>query len=144
MNHPGDSLPKRERHSRLPDSILLDKRLSPEAITVYAGLSRHALKAGIVYIGQRRLAQLVNMSQMTVSRKLNELQTAGHIIVTVDKKGRRATYTLTSTVFLPTDQVQPSAKSQWKGRRRKTETVKAAAWANSRQALDDIIGQTEP
>ena len=141
MSHLGDSLPKRERHSRVPDSILLDKRLSHEAVRVYAGLSRHALKAGIVYIGQRRLADMIHMSQRTVARKLAELQSYGLITVAADTKGKRATYTLTSTVFLPADQVQPTAKSQWKGRRRKTETSKAADWANSRQALDEIMGE---
>jgi predicted GNAT family N-acyltransferase len=113
--------------------VLRDKRLSAQAKIVYAGLARHALKEGLVYIGQRRLADLVNFSQSMVARKISELRTLGHITVTSDARGRRNGYKLLSTTFMP-----------WKVERKpykKRVSIRsqAASYYNSREILDEIL-----
>lgn len=142
--HQGDAVThhqsKRERHSRTPDSVLNDKRLSLESRTVYTCLARHAFKGGMVYMGQRRIANLLGVNQSTVSRRLQELLVHGHVETLPTTVGRRAGYHLTSTIFLPREHLKREPA------KRISPTVRAAsAWAETSQGergatLDEIIG----
>lgn len=115
--------PKRERHARTPDSVLSDKRLNLETKAVYSAMARHAFKGGLVYIGQRRLADYLGVHQTTVSRNIVELIKHEHIEVTVSGDGKRSGYRLKSSIFLPREKRQAPVK-------RRSAVVEAAAnWA---------------
>lgn len=96
MNH----FSKRERHARLPDSVLRSSALSAESKLVYAAIARHAFKGAEVYIGQRKIAELLGMSQSSVSRRIKELLEFKHIKVSDSRAGRRSGYHLMSNVFV--------------------------------------------
>ena len=138
VNHcdpPVNHSEKRERHARTPDSVLKSTTVSLQARAVYAGLARHAFKGGKVYIGQRRLAEILGTTQPTISRCIDELLAAKLIEKEEDTPGRRANYKLLSNIFLPLE------RSTFKKRpSRLSETAKAALQSNSRATLDEILG----
>lgn len=132
---PGTHSSKREQHARTPDSVMQDQRLNLEAKAVYTGMARHSFKGGLVYIGQRRLAEYLGTNQKTVSRYISRLCKLGHVVMNDPIRGRRASYRLTSNIF------EATAKREKKAlRRRVSETAKAASNANSRKVLDEILG----
>ncbi len=139
MNH----LQKRERYAKLPDSVLKGTGLSAESKLVYAILARHVFKGGLVYIGQRRIASMLEMSQASVSRRIKELLSAGHIEMTdIGSPGKRRGYHLISTTFLPRE------KKQYGERKPGFSSVTRAAGASALlssgargSTLDDIMGE---
>lgn len=132
---------KRERHARLPDSVLRDSFLCAESKLVYAAIARHTFKGSEVYIGQRKIAELLGMSQSSVSRRIKELLELNHIEKSDSRAGRRSGYHLISNVFV---------KREINGGRNSQQGIsatvrKARAFAqtntNPHDALDEIFGK---
>ncbi len=93
---------KTERHARVPDSVLHDGKLSLAARAVYAEMARHAFSRGVVYAGQRLMADQLRVDQGTVSRHIGELIRLKHVELTRETlAGKRARYRLLSPVFQP-------------------------------------------
>src|SRR5947207_13168042 len=87
-----------EHYSRIPDSVLEDKKCSASARCVYAFLAGRAFQGSTARVGQRRIATRLGFHQETVGRALQKLEARGHISVFGHGRARRA-YHLNSNVF---------------------------------------------
>lgn len=88
-----------ERYSRIPDSVLSDRGLSPAAKCVYAAIARSSWQGATAKLGQRQIAQRSGLSVGTVNLGIAALVASGHMQQVKDSAGRRSTYILTSSVF---------------------------------------------
>ncbi|MCP4899761.1 MAG: helix-turn-helix domain-containing protein [bacterium] len=88
------------RFSRVPIEILEDRTLNHSDLRVYAILSLHAIRTNLVWVGQRRIAELASMNRRHVRRSLEKLARAGHISVSIHRITRRHVFQLNSPVFL--------------------------------------------
>lgn len=66
---------------------------------MYGFLSLDVYQGNIARVGMRLIGRLLDMSPMTVKRRIDELAHAGHIERHPIKNGHRAYYMLTSPVF---------------------------------------------
>ncbi len=87
------------RYGRTPDSVLLDRSLSPVARCVFAFLARSAVKTCKVSLGQRLISDQLGFHLSTVNKAIGELITAKHVESTTTRNGGRTIYTLTSPLF---------------------------------------------
>jgi hypothetical protein len=87
------------RFARIPESVLLDKNLSPRSILVYAVLSMHVFEGNIACLGQRRIAELAHIDRRRVRESLDSLAKFGHIATAITKLKLRAVYQLNSPIF---------------------------------------------
>ena len=90
--HPG-------KFARIPANVATDPKLSSTDIRVYSILSLHALHTNIVFVGQRRLAELAHINRRTLRSSLNNLARGGHISRSIHTLGQRAVYLLKSDIF---------------------------------------------
>ena len=90
---------KVNHYARLPREVLIDSAVSSDAKIVYAVLAMSTFQGSVAYVGQRFIGELLGMSQSTVSRRLKELERAGHVVHAPDSRGKRAHWELTSPVF---------------------------------------------
>lgn len=90
-----------KRFARIPLTVLQDGALSLSARCIYAILSVHVWQGTTAKIGQRRIADLLQIRQATVSAALKELAERGHIEVKSGKDGAkdRGLYCLLSPIF---------------------------------------------
>lgn len=89
-----------EHFSRIPDSVLLDKRLSPYAVRVYALLAGYTRGDGVATVGIRWIAEKTAMNKDTVTSSIAELEAAGHLSPS-KRAGKpiRGAYRLTAPIF---------------------------------------------
>lgn len=125
---------KRERHGKIPDSVLFDKDLSDAAKVVYGALARHSFREGLGNIGQTLIAKMIGISQSSVSRHIAELVSRKHVEITANGNGRRSGFKLLSNAFLPFE--KPIAQ---RGHKRHHLDC-ARSGADSRKVLDEIFG----
>src|SRR5215467_11469990 len=78
-----------EHYSRIPDSVLFDKSLSPTAKNVYAVIAGSAYQGATAKIGQRRISAFLGLHQETVGLALKELSNRGHITIVGSGNARR-------------------------------------------------------
>lgn len=90
---------KVNHYGRIPREVLADRSLSAEAKVVYACLALTTFQGSVAYIGQRLIGEILGCSQASVSRRLRELERAGHIKQNDVGRGRRSFWELTSQVF---------------------------------------------
>lgn len=89
-----------EHFSRIPDSVLHDKRLTGSAVRVYALLAGYTRSDGVATAGVRLIASKTCMSKNTVTASIEALESAGHISpATKAGKAVRGAYRLTSKIF---------------------------------------------
>ncbi len=98
------TVPSRVEHSdlwwgRVPASVLLDPRLSSDAVRIYGMLALSVFEGRIASVGMRQLGKLIGKSAQTVQRRIAELVNAGHLATASGQAGKRAKYELTSPVF---------------------------------------------
>ena len=86
-------------YARIPREVLIDAGLSSDAKVVYAVLALSTFQGSIAYVGQRLVGTILGVSQPTVSRRLAELERAGHIRQAPAVRGKRAHWELLSAVF---------------------------------------------
>ncbi len=108
MMQQGESLPKRERYARTPDSVLKDRRLGAMAKLVYAAMARESVKRGECWAGQRKIAGVIGISQAQVSRRIAELIGCAHVERINLVRGRRSGYRLLSNIFQPRERKAPA------------------------------------
>ena len=84
--------------NRIPDSVLLDKRLNASARCVYAYLAGTVHQGTVATVGQRRIAGKLGFSKSTVNEAIKELASNEHIKV-IACGAQRYRYHLTSEVF---------------------------------------------
>lgn len=90
---------KVNHYARIPREVLIDARVSSDAKIVYGILAMATFQGSVAYVGQRLIGQTLNISQSSVSRRLAELERAGHIRQAPDTRGKRAHWELLSPVF---------------------------------------------
>lgn len=90
---------KVNHYARIPREVLTDLAVSSDAKIVYAVLAMSTFQGSVAYVGQRRVGEILGMSQSTVSRRLAELERAGHIVQASAERGKRSHWELTSLVF---------------------------------------------
>lgn len=90
---------KVNHYARIPREVLIDETVSSDAKIVYAVLAMSTFQGAVAYVGQRLIGQTLGISQSTVSRRLAELEGAGHIRQAPDTRGKRAHWELLSPVF---------------------------------------------
>ena len=90
---------KVNHYARIPREVLIDAVISSDAKIVYAVLAMSTFQGAVAYVGQRLIGKILGTSQATVSRRLSELEKAGHIKQTPDGRGKRAHWELLSPVF---------------------------------------------
>jgi DNA-binding transcriptional ArsR family regulator len=90
---------KVNHYARIPRNVLGDLSVSSDAKVVYAVLAMSTFQGAVAYMGQRLIGQFLGVSQSSVSRRLAELEKAGHIKQASDKRGKRAHWELLSPVF---------------------------------------------
>lgn len=99
----GQTVQANEHFSRIPDSVLLDKRLSCYAVRVYALLAGYTRNDGVATAGIRWIAEKTAMNKSTVVDSIEALHAAGHISqATKSGKAVRGAYRLTSKMFYKT------------------------------------------
>lgn len=69
------------RWAAIPEDLLFDAAISPEAVRVYGVLLRHGTDPGSCYPSHRRIAQLIGKSPRSVPRWVRELEVAGWVQV---------------------------------------------------------------
>lgn len=89
---------KAEHFSRLPDSVLLDGKISPSAKCVYALLAGSVFQGTTAKLGQVRISKQLGLHQETVRIALRELESGNHITIVGTGKQRRL-YHLHSNIF---------------------------------------------
>ncbi len=92
---------------KLPAAVVLDKRLSSDAVRVYAVLTLKTMKGTVATLGMRHLGSLIGLSPATVMRRLKELVAAGHLTHLPVGKGKRGRYEFTSPCFDARPQFNP-------------------------------------
>ncbi|MGL5936987.1 MAG: hypothetical protein ACRCZI_15355 [Cetobacterium sp.] len=90
---------KVNHYARLPREVLLDSAVSSDAKVVYGVMAMSTHQGSVTYMGQRRIGELLGMSQATVSRRLCELEIAGHVKQKDAGRGWRSFWELVSPVF---------------------------------------------
>jgi len=125
----------------LPDSVLLHPALSAESKLVYAAIARHAFNGSEVYIGQRKIAELLGMSQSSVSRRIQELLELKHIEISDSRHGKRSGYHLLSNVFVKRESQKGVNTHQGVSSTVRKARAFAQTNSNPHAALDDIFGK---
>lgn len=126
---------------KIGQELIDDSRVSIEHIRVYWALAKTVPSGkNKCSLGQRRIGQIVSLSQKTVNRRINDLISWGHVIKSESRHGRRAEYILTSVAF------QCKPKQYRQGRSAKTpnmsKEIRRAASSTSEQmcsARDEIL-----
>jgi DNA-binding MarR family transcriptional regulator len=86
-------------YARIPREVLIDATVSSDAKITYAVLALSTFHGAVAYVGQRLIGEILGVSQPTVSRRLAELEMAGHIRQAPATRGKRAHWELLSPVF---------------------------------------------
>jgi hypothetical protein len=116
---------------------ILDDRVTLEHVRIYWSMSK-AVPRGTnrCKIGQRRISEVVNVSQSTVCRRIQDLIEWGKVIHH-GGRGERAVYELTDPAFLLKAKARRDTFAAKKIGR--PETRRAQMAAGSRQSLDEIF-----
>lgn len=77
------------RFAMVPEALLYDRSVSPDAVRVYGALLRHGDDPANCYPSHRRLADLLGRSMRSIPRWIAELQSAGwvEIVQRYDNRG---------------------------------------------------------
>ena len=89
-----------KKHGRIPPEVFGDTNLTGSDVRVYAVLADGERK-GIVSLGMRLIAQVVNEYPHQVHASIARLVQFGHVERSVVGSGQRQTYRLLSPIFTP-------------------------------------------
>ncbi|MBX3082089.1 MAG: helix-turn-helix domain-containing protein [Anaerolineae bacterium] len=84
--------------TQVPNFILNNQQISPNAKVIYAKLLSYAWHNNSVFPGQDKMAVEIGSSQQSVSRGIRELEDAGFLLITRRGQGMTNIYTLHHTV----------------------------------------------
>jgi biotin operon repressor len=84
--------------TQVPNFILNNQQLTPNAKVIYAKLLSYAWHNNAVFPGQDKMAVEIGSSQQSVSRGIKELEDAGYLMITRRGQGMTNIYTLHHTV----------------------------------------------
>jgi hypothetical protein len=86
-------------YSRIPASVLFDKRLSVYDKLTFCALSFQCFQGAVSVIGSRMVATSIGISRNKVKKSLQALAEQGHIKKSGQRIRGRNSYELTSPVF---------------------------------------------
>ncbi len=89
----------RARYARIPEEVLMDRKLSLEAYRIYGLIAMNVYQGSVSVIGLRKLGKKMGRSPNTVRKRIEELVKAGYIRVSDTGERERLWYVLTSPVF---------------------------------------------
>lgn len=87
------------RYARLPLEVLGDKRLKRVDVCVYAAIATVVWQGNVAKTGIRAVAEVAGCSKRIAAGSVQRLAEFGHIQVSENGRGMRASYVLTSPVF---------------------------------------------
>lgn len=88
-----------EPHARIPLSVWTDPKLHRTDVHVYRVLAQAVWQGNVASVGMRRIAEESRMTLKNAHACIKRLVDRGHLQVSASERGRRAMYTLTSSVF---------------------------------------------
>ncbi len=109
-------------HGAIPATVLLDSSLDSLSIVVYGILALETWSS-TSYVGMRLIAKLLKVSPQTVMRRLQLLESRGHIEADKKGNGKRSYYTMTSPVFTE----RPKKVTPSKGKKQSQANIAALA-----------------
>jgi hypothetical protein len=88
-----------QRWAKVPLDVIVDDRLSHRDVRVYSALCL-CRRGAVVNVGVRWLAGLIHLRYQGVAESIQALRNAGHVDVGPRAPGKRASYRLTSALFV--------------------------------------------